>query len=71
MTHWTVHDSLDGTRLTGRYMTHRVVVVDPFVCVALHKLAINKQLHRGLGGCVREGMCVCGSVRVCGVVVCV
>ena len=35
---------------TPWYTTHRVVVVDPFVCLTLHKLAINEELHCGLWG---------------------
>ena len=30
--------------------THRVIIVDPFVCLTLHKLAINEELHCGLWG---------------------
>ena len=44
--------------------THRVIVVDPFVCFTLHKLAINEELHCGLWwGC---GGGVVGVWRGCG-----
>ena len=52
------------------YTTHRVIVVDPFVCLTLHKLAINEELRCGLWGCdggVR-GAVVCVCVCVCDVV---